>query len=76
MKKSWMLNLVHSYLFFKIPLFKPDEWLGKNLSKVKNLGSAKFRNLIYILGFIGICLVIQQFEVFKKLFYIFLLLTD
>jgi len=71
MKKSWMLNLVHSYLFFKIPLFKPDEWLGKNLSKVKNLGSAKFRNLIYILGFIGICLVIQQFEVFKKTFLYF-----
>ncbi len=71
MKKSWMLNLVHSYLFFKIPLFKPDEWLEKNLSKVKNLGSAKFRNLIYILGFIGICLVIQQFEVFKKTFLYF-----
>ena len=35
MKKSWMLNLVHSYLFFKIPLFKPDEWLGKILVKLK-----------------------------------------
>ena len=71
MKKSWMLNLIHSYLFFKIPLFKPDEWLGNNLSKVKSLGSAKFRNLIYILGFIGICLVIQQFEIFKKTFLYF-----
>jgi len=71
MKKSWMINLVHSYLFFKIPLFKPDEWLGNNLSKVKSLGSAKFRNLIYIFGFIGICLVIQQFEVFKKTFLYF-----
>ena len=71
MKKSWLLNLVHSYLFFKIPLFKPDEWLGRNLNKVKSLGSAKFRNIIYILGFIGICLVIQQFAVFKKTFLYF-----
>ena len=71
MKKSWILNLVHGYLFFKIPLFKPDEWLGNNLSKVKILGSSKFRNLIYIFGFIGICLVIQQFEVFKKTFLYF-----
>ncbi len=71
MKKSWILNLVHGYLFFKIPLFKPDEWLGKNLSKVEILGSSKFRNLIYIFGFIGICLVIQQFEVFKKTFLYF-----
>jgi len=71
MKKSWLLNLIHSYLFFKIPLFKPDEWLGNTLHKVKGLGSAKFRNIIYILGFIGICLVIQQFEVFKKTFLYF-----
>ena len=71
MKKNWLLNLVHSYLFFKIPLFKPDEWLGRNLNKVKSLGSAKFRNIIYILGFIGICLVIQQFAVFKKTFLYF-----
>ena len=63
MKKGWLMNLIHSYLFFKIPLFKPDEWLGRNLNKVKSLGSSKFRKLIYILGFIGICLVIQQFEI-------------
>ena len=24
LKKHWLLNLIHSYLFFKIPLFKPD----------------------------------------------------
>ncbi len=30
LKKHWLLNLIHSYLFFKIPLFKPDEFL-KNI---------------------------------------------
>ena len=66
-----MLNLIHSYLFFKIPLFKPDEFLNNFISKVKNLGSKNFRNLIYFFGFIGIFLVIQQYESFAKTFMYF-----
>ena len=76
LKKSWLMYLIHSYLFFKIPLFKPDEWLGKTLGKVSFLGSKKFRNIIYIFGFFGLIFVIQQFEVFKKTFCIFLHLKD
>ena len=70
-KKNWLLFLIHSYLFFKIPLVKPDEWLGRTLKYAKILGSKKIRNLIYILGFIGICLVIQQIESFKNTFLYF-----
>ena len=73
LKKHWLLNLIHSYLFFKIPLFKPDEFLNKFISKVKNLGSKNFRNLIYFFGFIGFFLVIQQYESFAKTFMYFLL---
>ena len=71
LKKSWIMNLIHSYLFFKIPLFTPDEWLGRTLNKVKFLGSKKIRNIIYILGFIGLFFVIQQFENFTKTFLYF-----
>jgi len=71
LKKHWLLNLIHSYLFFKIPLFKPDEFLNNFISKVKNLGSKNFRNLIYFFGFIGIFLVIQQYESFAKTFMYF-----
>ena len=71
LKKSWLMNLIHSYLFFKIPLFTPDEWLGRTYNKVKFLGSKKIRNIIYILGFIGLFLVIQQFENFSKTFLYF-----
>ena len=71
LKKSWIMNLIHSYLFFKIPLFTPDEWLGRTLHKVKFLGSKKIRNIIYILGFIGLFFVIQQFENFTKTFLYF-----
>ena len=71
LKKSWIMNLIHSYLFFKIPLFNPDEWLVRTLDKVKFLGSKKIRNIIYILGFIGLFFVIQQFENFTKTFLYF-----
>ena len=64
-KKNWLFFLIHSYLFFKIPLVKPDEWLGKTLKYAKPLGGRKIRNIIYILGFIGICLIIS--ELFSKL---------
>ena len=71
MKKSWLMYLIHSYLFFKIPLFKPDDWLTKTLRHVKIFASKKFRNLVYLLGFIGLFLVIQQFETFKSTFMYF-----
>ena len=48
-KKSWLLHLIHSYLFFKIPLFKPDIWLNRTLKNVKFLGSKKSMFIIYIL---------------------------
>ena len=70
-KKNWLFFLIHSYLFFKIPLVKPDEWLGKTLKYAKPLGGRKIRNIIYVLGFIGICLITQQFDSFLKTFLYF-----
>ena len=70
-KKSWLLHLIHSYLFFKIPLFKPDIWLNRTLKNVKFLGSKKSRFIIYILGIVGLFLVTQQFENFTKTFLYF-----
>ena len=72
-KKNWLLFLIHGYLFFKIPLVKPDEWLGRTLRYAKILGSKKVRNLIYLFGFLGICLVIQQIESFINTFLYFFL---
>ncbi len=71
LKKSWLLHIIHSYLFFKIPLFKPDVWLTKTFKKVKFLGSIKTRYTIYVLGIIGLFLAIQQFENFTKTFLYF-----
>ena len=71
MKKSWLMHAIHNYLFFKIPLFKPDDWLSKTLKYVKHFASKKFRNLVYFFGFIGLFLVVQQFETFKSTFLYF-----
>ena len=71
MKKSKLMFLIHSYLFFKIPLFKPDDWLSKTLRYIKYFGSKRFRTLVYIFGFIGLFLVAQQFETFKTTFLYF-----
>ena len=67
-KKHWFLKLIHGYLFFKIPIFKPDDFLKKTLPIVSKLGSKLVRNLIYILGLIGIFLVIQEYEKFWNTF--------
>ena len=71
MKKSWLMYAIHSYLFFKIPLFKPDDWLSKTLKYVKHFASKKFRTLVYLFGFIGLFLVFQQLETFKSTFLYF-----
>jgi len=71
MKKSWLMHAIHNYLFFKIPLFKPDDWLSKTLKYVKHFASKKFRNLVYFFGLIGLFLVVQQLETFKSTFLYF-----
>ena len=70
-KKNWLMYLIHSYLFFKVPLFKPDEWLGKTLKYTIPYASKQYRYIIYLIGFIGICLVVQQFEDFLTTFMYF-----
>ena len=67
-KKHWFLKLIHGYLFFKIPIFKPDNFLKITLPIVSKLGSKLVRNLIYILGLVGIFLVIQEYEKFWNTF--------
>ena len=67
-KKHWIVKLVHNYLFFKIPLFRPDNFLLRTLGFVKILGSRFVRNLIYLLGIIGIFIVFQDYEKFWNTF--------
>ena len=66
--KHWLIKMIHSYLFFKIPFFRPDVWLASSLPFVKFLASRFIRSIIYILGFVGIFVTIQNYETFVNTF--------
>ena len=70
-KKHWFMNLIHNYLFFKIPLIKPDPFLDKTLHIAKFFGQRFLRLLIYIIGVMGIYFVIQQWDEFLTTFLYF-----
>jgi putative peptide zinc metalloprotease protein len=67
-KQSWWMYVIHHYLFFKFPLFKPDVWLDRTLKYVKFFASKKFRYITYVLGLIGLMVVVNQFEQFLTTF--------
>ena len=58
---NWLL---HHYLFFKIPLFKPDRFLRATLPFVGFIYSPVFLFLLTIAGMLGLYLTIRQWEVF------------
>ena len=70
-QKHWLLKLIHNYLFFKIPLIKPDPFLDKTLSLANSLSGPFVRYVIYVLGFLGIYFVIQNWSIFLTTFLYF-----
>ena len=69
--KNWFINLIHNYLFFRIPLVKPDQWLKKTLPIARFFSSKLIRHVIYFLGILGVFSVIQQWEDFIQTFLYF-----
>ena len=67
-KKNIFTNLLHHYLFFRIPLVNPNQWLSTALPYVQWLGSLWFRYLSISAFILGILLVSQQWERFLASF--------
>ncbi len=63
-QKSWLSYLVKSYLFFRIPLWKPDRFLTKTLKYVAWLGTTPVFILLGILLFVGLFLALRQIDTF------------
>lgn len=63
-RKDWYSWLLHNYLFFRIPLVRPDRFLAATLPWVAPLFS---RGLLVAVGMawvIGLLLVLRQWDVF------------
>lgn len=61
-KLNWLL---HHYLFFRIPLIKPDAWLTKWVHIAKWFASSQFKWLTAFAFLFGISQVIRRWDVFS-----------
>ncbi len=68
MKSSWATWLLHHYLFFRVPLVRPDALLSQMLPWVAWLGSRRFRLVTIVALLIGLVLVGRQWESFATTF--------
>lgn len=64
-KTSWVTWLLHHYLFFRIPLIKPDRLLDRLLPHAKPLASKTFFIATLAALAIGLFLLGRQWELFK-----------
>ncbi len=70
-KPSFLMWLVHNYLFVKIPLVKPTAFLRKTLVYVEPIFSVTTAALIFFIGVIGLYIVGRQWESFTSTFLYF-----
>jgi putative peptide zinc metalloprotease protein len=70
-KKAWWRWLVDHYLFFRIPLVKPAEFLERTLPRVAPLWSARALWFFVALAVVGLFLVSRQWDAFMASFLYF-----
>ncbi|MFD0916410.1 HlyD family efflux transporter periplasmic adaptor subunit [Pseudahrensia aquimaris] len=67
-KKSWFSTMMHSYLFFRIPLVRPDKFLRRTWPAVSPLFTRTAVWIYAIIGLIGLYLVSRQWDQFAGTF--------
>ena len=67
-RKSILGKLIHNYLFFRIPLVRPDRFLDATLEKILPLMQWKVALIIILLGLTGIVLTLRQWDSFQSSF--------
>lgn len=68
LRHSIIASAFHNYLFFRIPLWKPQPFLAKWLHVVRNIATRRFFLSVAGLGLIGLYLVTRQWESFVSTF--------
>jgi len=61
-KRPWWSKLLHSYLFFTLPLFRPETFLKKTYPIISPLFTRPFMIGVFLLLGYGIILSIQRFD--------------
>ncbi len=64
MRHSWTTWLLHHYLFFRIPLVKPDRWLTRWVDKVDVFYTHRFLRLTLLVLAVSLVLVYRNWELF------------
>jgi putative peptide zinc metalloprotease protein len=62
---SWQQWLLHNYLFFRIPLLRPDPWLAWLQPRLAFLFSPAFRRLTLLAGALGLAGAYREWERFS-----------
>ena len=65
-QSGWFHKILHGYLFFRIPLFRPDAWLERLLPHVAFLFSTTFLKLTGLAFLLGLWGVARQWDVFRS----------
>lgn len=60
----WAKWLLHNYLFFRIPLLRPDAWLGRWAHLIRPALDRRFWLVLGVLGLTALILVGRQWEQF------------
>jgi len=63
-KKNWLLWLVHNYLFFRVPLIRPQKFLDATLPMARLLVSPPMRATFCLLAAWGLVMVSRQWQAF------------
>ena len=63
--KNWFDSLLHGYLFFRIPIVRPDKILDQLLPKLNFLFSKRFFQLTGLIFAIGLWGVFRQWDAFS-----------
>ncbi len=67
-KTNFFVWLIHNYIFFRIPLFKPDAFLENTLPFVRIITTKPFKYLLFFLSVIGLFMVSRQWQSFQHTF--------
>ena len=70
-RKPWHEQLIHKYLFFRIPLWNPQNFLDRTGPSVSKLFHPTLFKTIFCLGLIGVYFALRQWDSFVSTFLYF-----